>query len=928
MPVLTPDQGRAVDTQKSLWIHASAGSGKTSVLTQRLARILLEGGASQEVLCLTFTKKAAQEMTDRIQGQIEQWAQSDPEILSKELSTLLGALPTSVQIQRALCLAQKVRESPLNIQTFHSFCHDLITLFPLESQSGTNLHILETHHSLNLWKQSFDSVIEPSKEAQSPLHHAIKRLSCKDLHLEETARKVFLSRLLPSSFVQDLLPKEQEDHTALFEAIMPRYQSSKGEDLDMDDLLLRALHLFQDDSLSGWVMHSLNRRFSHLLLDEAQDTSHIQWQIFRFMVESIMSDSRRTVFVVGDPKQSIYSFQGASLKDFFAMKKFVHQWVVSHGGRFEEISFDVSFRSCAPILCALNQTFGQLDLLESPFQCHRAHDDQRTGCVHFLHCSEQEGQSHFWVDRIQSWLDNPFFLSSQGRNLEKRDIMILLPRRTSFFSSLQDDLLARGFIPPLSFAVEQNKTLEVLLCLGKWILDCHNDEALASILQICFSQKWKEIVFYASYDRKKRSIWSHIRIMSKTQDIWKSTVDTLKRWRDQSGLLTMSEWYAQVVWGSSGLGCWSCNGQGALDTVDAFFDALDRHMVRGQFPTFIQAVQGDNKMIVPLTKGHDGVQLMTIHGAKGLQAPVVIMPDVPPPLRKETPEYWRLLYVAMTRAQDRLYIASRKDQKGWMPVLDKAFKNTDHLDTTGRDPVHVSRGTEQDSTIQDSECPDWMTHFSSSAKDKAVGLTQESQKPILFSDLRLRRWGTALHQILDELPLIDSKQWFHKSTRFLVKEGMSSQRARSWTARLVRLLHREDLRPLFFESLSERSIKTPTGVVRPDRLLIRDRQVWIVDLKSSRLDGSLPPLAVRDRYAAQMRSYGQALQILYPNRPVRLSILWLATGVLEDVLPWGEEEGGRRKEEGGSNQQPKRRHKSLGRPLGTLLFWGRSFLFF
>jgi len=261
------------------------------------------------------------------------------------------------------------------------------------------------------------------------------------------------------------------------------------------------------------------------------------------------------------------------------------------------------------------------------------------------------------------------------------------------------------------------------------------------------------------------------------------------------------------------------------------------------------------------------------------------LPDIPAPFQKETAEYWRLLYVAMTRAQDRLYMTSCKDQKGWMPILSKAFEGTENLDTTDKDDHHDHPKTMvKANQFQLLDCPDWAQDpFLKVTTNHRSAQDDRDNKPILFSTLQSKIWGTALHQILDELPGIDPQHWFKKSQHLLRGKDMSHRRARAWSARLVRLLHRKDLHDLLFDALSERSIVTPQGVIRPDRVLLYDQSVWVVDFKSSHLHGTAPSLSVKGHYWEQMIRYGRAIQGLYPHRSIRLSILWLDNGTLEDV---------------------------------------------
>ena len=945
---LTDAQRRALSPQHSVWVHASAGSGKTRVLTERIMGFLVNGVSPDQILCVTFTRKAVQEIDDRIRACIDNWSTLNRTDLTTALRDLLGHDPVDKHFDAVNALAAQGRSLGVAVRTFHGFCHDLMMTFPMETGTHTSTSVLSQAESLAVWRQAFDQVMDANTDVSSVHHDRVVRLARHFMRLDDVLTTLFLARSHGQDAFRSIDDAHRSDCIALFHAIMPVYDQIKGDAMDMDDLLARTLALFDNSMMSGWVMHTLNQNFRHILLDESQDTSPTQWAIFRFVVESVITNAYRTVFVVGDPKQSIYSFQGANLNDFFVMHTFVQEWVKAHNGQFRNEAFHLSFRSCSPIIRCVNHMFRTHDVLGVPFHDHIAYHETRTGCVQFDDLTDHDNGADFWTQRIQQWLDMPFFLPSQNRFLQKKDIMVLLPRRTQFFSDLSARFLDKKWIVSVSCHRTDNAVLDVLLCLGQWMMDCHHDDALSGLLRLCFANQWPDILFHACHERGHRSIWAHMCALAQKHSVWHDVVAILTSWKDSAGLYTLDQWYSHVLWGRHGIDQWNVDTTHALHTIDAFLDALERYTGSTALADCIQDLSEDPKRLNVSYSGHDHVQLTTIHGAKGLQAPVVIVPDLAPAFKKENDEYWRLLYVAMTRAQDRLYMSARHHRPGWAMAMHTTFDQLTHTDTTHQDPVYSSLADGQNDKDISVAMPEWLVpiqgnddvnaasdpvlktipvHSADAPRDgdeKGQGVgpgcngmpalswaddtgpahkdttpydmpsslrvtgadkkQSDQQQPGMhdaFAVFYGQQWGAALHQLLDELPHVHKDQWLDKSMALLRKKGMSTTRARMWAHRLIDVMNRADLHDILFNALCEQTIKTPLGVVRCDRILVQDHEVWIVDFKSGAMHTVQPFL--HDQYKDQMVNYGHALRSVYPGYRIRLSLVWLASGSIEDI---------------------------------------------
>ena len=488
-PAPTQEQLLATEPSQSNWVTANAGSGKTHVLTQRVARLLLEDVPPQKILCLTYTKAAANEMQTRLFRLLGGWAMaSDPE-LSRELANLSGdAAPISdpETLARARQLFARALETPggLKIQTIHAFCDSLLRRFPLEAGISPRFDVADDRQSQKILADARSSMGLDAEIGADPALDLVaaalnedgidqlasvvlgkhRELSVGDLedrlsaHFGEAARlddheiarralarlnwrgyemlaaalmqhggksdrpvgevlTAFWDRLEiePSEAVQALIGKVL---TAKFEPRQPRgfpvkavksfypvaeeelrqlttWAESARNDmmasnmaertrtlhrfagsligrheggksaaalLDFNDLIARVRGMLVERSMRSWVLFKLDQGIDHILVDEAQDTSPLQWDVIRAVSDEFLSGEgasteNRSIFVVGDEKQSIYSFQGAEPQAFGNMRASFQQRLEDLGDTLWRPQLTTSFRSAPAILEFVDRVF-------------------------------------------------------------------------------------------------------------------------------------------------------------------------------------------------------------------------------------------------------------------------------------------------------------------------------------------------------------------------------------------------------------------------------------------------------------------------------------------------------------------------------------------------------------------------------------------
>lgn len=506
----TQRQVDAARPMASTWLAANAGSGKTRVLTDRVARLLLDGVLPEHILCLTYTKAAATEMQNRLFKRLGGWAMLDDDGLRAELIKLGVESDLHAEFLRsARTLFARAIETPggLRIQTIHSFCSSLLRRFPLEAgvspqfkemedraaemlradildqmSDGPDAHLvqaiapflpgddsesllaemchmrdafvpglddsairtaygLEDTASLDalvadvflgdtvemlgelvpLLKSSgkndqkaadklavvqsadvtaltlLESVLLTGASAKEPFSAKIGAFPTKGLR--EGAMAGYMGRL------EDLMRRVEQarDQRLALQAVqkdialhhfarvfLPAYEDAKLRRswLDFDDLITRARDLLNDPAVAAWVLYRLDGGIDHILVDEAQDTSPVQWQVIERLAQEFTSgegaraDVQRTIFVVGDKKQSIYSFQGADPSEFDRMRDEFAQRLSQTEAPLSSMVLEHSFRSAEPILRLVDNTFEHAGASGfSADQKHRAFKDRMPGRV-------------------------------------------------------------------------------------------------------------------------------------------------------------------------------------------------------------------------------------------------------------------------------------------------------------------------------------------------------------------------------------------------------------------------------------------------------------------------------------------------------------------------------------------------------------------
>ena len=500
--------------------------------------------------------------------------------------------------------------------------------------------------------------------------------------------------------------------------------------VDFDDLIDAAVALLRQDGMGDWVRFKLDQATDHVLIDEAQDTNLRQWEIVDAITSDFFSglgtrgDRRRTLFTVGDYKQAIFGFQGTDPLNFrWAERHFRDLAEVTSDiseiepTPFEQLALTSSFRSTQPILDFVDAAIGVLPGGGLGVDDNQRHSSKVEGpgqvnlWAPTLAGEEDEGEEGWVTDavrahatriaaQVKEWLDpnDPLILESKGRPLRPEDVMILVKRRGELASLIVARLYAEGV--PVAGVDRLRLTaplaVQDLLAAIRFVLQPQDDLALASLL-VSPLIGWSQDELMRAAMKRRGGLWAHLQATQPAERIAPLSA-MLRRADFTTPYVFLEEMLTGPLDGRRKL--IRRLGQEARDPIDELLNAA-LEFERVAIPSLQRFLdwfdRGDVEIVRDPSQPLDAVRVMTAHGAKGLQAPLVILADATadpearprstldwqadrdiklPVFRprkeqrsgvlaeaittadaRELAEHWRLFYVAATRAEERLEIA-------------------------------------------------------------------------------------------------------------------------------------------------------------------------------------------------------------------------------------------------------------------------------
>lgn len=775
--------------------------------------------------------------------------------------------------------------------------------------------------------------------------------------------------------------------------VIVRYRREKARRglLDYDDLIDHTLALFKRTS-AAWVLYKLDLGINHLLLDEAQDTSPKQWEIIRTLVSEFTAgagarSTRRTMFAVGDDKQSIFSFQGAAPEKFGAMQKDFRRDFEAAQLEWRDVRLRTSFRSGEIVLQAVDIVFSR----EIAYQ-GLSSDPEKT--VHEPLPGKLPGHVDIWPlvlpndkNDLEGW-DAPFDETSeqspqvrlakkiathvklwQDKGTRPGDVLILVRQRGPLFEAIIRQLKAAGIQVAGADRMVLLDHIAVmdLIALADALLLPEDDLALACVLKSPLFGLSEDDLFAIAHDRGRKSL--RTALLGKAAE-FPDAAERLEALTDAVRRDSPFTFYARLLGAGGGRRRFLARlGPEANDALDEFlnlalaYERRETPSLQG-FVAWLRAANAEVKRDMEITRNE--VRVMTVHGAKGLEAHTVILADTttrpegyrppklldiplthgnglvwakskdtdPPPVatardvaREESiAEYKRLLYVAMTRAEQRLVVCGtassmKKDgtpsipEQCWYNLIEGALVQSDtaltidmpsedgdgHIWRLRKDVFDFPRGAESARARAEAPLPGWIGKLAPVDSPRSVAITpsavEEAEwtrgKSELEREQALER-GRLLHRLIQSLPDLPPDSRAAAAADFLSRNRrrLSPVACAELAAQTLAILDDAQFAPLFgpgsraevpLVGVLPRAGLAPylvTGQI--DRLAVTEREVLIADYKTNRP----APAALDDvpqAYRRQLALYRALLQKIYPGRTVRAALIWTENATLMEL---------------------------------------------
>ncbi len=739
--------------------------------------------------------------------------------------------------------------------------------------------------------------------------------------------------------------------------------------VDFDDLIARAASLLAQDGIAEWIRYKLDQRIDHILVDEAQDTNVRQWTIVAaltaefFAGEGAKGDKVRTIFTVGDFKQAIFGFQGTSPEAFRVARTAFQRHAEAAEQDFFTLSLDQSFRTTPAVLDVVDRTIATLRgerLGLDGGEVRHISANRHPGEVMLwkpvvANLSEEAEGEEDWAEdqervlaqriarQIKQWIDDGLMLESRGRPVRAGDIMILVRRRSELARlivarlyeeqvavagidrlRLNAPLAVRDLLAALRFAVQPEDELNLAALLVSPLIGWTQDELMTRLIG------------------RRTGLWRHL---NQTLD-----AGLLAPLRDLLGVADFTTPYRYLEAMLSGpmdgrRKLIARLGAEAADPIEELLNAAlafesDDHPSLQRFIDWFD--RGEVEIVRDAAAAGDMLRLLTVHGAKGLQAPIVILADAcldpdagnradslvwnglpilaPRKAEKQGPigdvaaaaaqvereEHWRLLYVALTRAEEKLIVAGSLGPRAkgevkpesWFAAVEGAMASLGA--EWEADPLWNAarrwRGSEQlparkaePETVAERVAlvePDWLRQAAPAEARPPRPLAPSAQveddvpypppTPAMRAAAERGRW---LHALFERLPAVPADRRHDAANRWLIQQGAEDATVRhDVIGQALRVIDAPDYAALFGpDALAEAPIAAVVGEAviagTVDRLRIGADRVQFVDFKT----GRFAPLTLADvpiAHVRQMAAYAAALAVIFPDRVIEAGLLY------------------------------------------------------
>ena len=785
--------------------------------------------------------------------------------------------------------------------------------------------------------------------------------------------------------------------------------------LDYDDLIVATRRLLESAESAAWVLFKLDGGIDHVLVDEAQDTNPDQWEVIRRLTEEFFVGEgavgrSRTIFAVGDTKQSIFGFQRADPRKLKEMREWFDERSRVADRIFVPVELNVSFRSTPAVLDAVDWVFGEIEAAKGVAE--------PGDVIHLPSRKNEPGRVELWPlvvgsdDKVDTreidgagssgGLALPHQRLAQliavhakeligkerrardGEKLHAGHFMVLVRRRNEFVNALVRALKREGVevagVDRLNLG--QELAIQDLLAMARFVLLPQDDLNLAALLKSPLVGLDEDQLFSLAWKRPGH-LWRALR-ERRAEAPFAAAYATMSDWLRRADYETPFDFFARVLGPEGGRRrLLERLGREASDPIDELlaralqYQGIEGGSLQG-FLRWFETGGGEIKRDLDQNRRRE-LRILTVHASKGLQAPIVYLPDTTRVPRdsdrllagaegevrlwlprtddaNEAARTWRgeardraleeqnrLLYVAMTRAEDRLYVGgwvgSKKPDRGcWYERIETGLRASSEAGGPTDEPQvraravarpfdftaalgpdgwsgdgyeltnqgHIVETEQPELPIADeAPLPDWWTAPAPGEPDPPTPLAPSqplpdeatggprAYSPLIADDPRRWQRGLLLHDLLRHLPGLPPLERAAAARRFLAQpaHGLSPQDIEQWAAEALAVTEAPAHAALFAPGSRAEvpligMLQTPRGTFtvsgQVDRLAVSDTEVLIVDYKTNRP----PPESAEGValvYRRQLALYRALLQRIYPGRRVRAFLLWTAAPRLMEI---------------------------------------------
>jgi ATP-dependent helicase/nuclease subunit A len=742
--------------------------------------------------------------------------------------------------------------------------------------------------------------------------------------------------------------------------------------VDFDDLIGKAVALLTEPGMGAWIAYKLDQATDHILVDEAQDTNERQWEIVKALAgefwagDGARAGVLRTLFTVGDYKQAIFGFQGTDPRFYAAAGEDFGTAARAVGRELARLELDRSFRSTPPVLEVVDAVLDELGPDAFGLNAADRHLSAKGGAgsvtllppVRAPEGDEEDGEEG-WVptatrelarriaEQVRNWIAEGRMLGSKGRPLTAGDVMILVRKRGDLAALLVARLQKAGVPVAGVDRLRLSSPLAVKDCLSalRFAVQPDDDLNLAALLVSPICDWTQERLYDVAHGKRPSSLWEQIRTHGSDTEL-----AILYKLMNMADYITPYTFLETMLSGdiAARRNLLRRLGNEAADPIDELLNAALQFEREGiatlqGFLDWFDRGEGD---IVRDAGGQgDAVRVMTVHAAKGLQAPLVILADATAdpdagndrdfewvlddvfvPLFRprvaerqlvatleamalrlseaDRREHWRLLYVAMTRAEEQLVIAGSLTQRqktvpeeSWHSAIERAMMRMGaepvELPDWGGARVHAVAGkstaqvTKADAPPPIAARPDWLDRPAPPEARPPRPLSPSSlgndtvadAPPSAVMQAAAER-GRLIHALFERLPQLALDARATAADRWLERSaGVSDAATRAeLTDAVLGVIDHPDCAHLFApDGLAEVPV---AGVVEGlvisgtvDRLIVKSDTVDIVDFKTGRRVPA-DAAALPETYKRQMAAYAAVLRGVFPGHAVRAALLY------------------------------------------------------